>query len=117
MESKRESDIYMSEQSEKMIWKKNFRVDVGRYVESSPNHYAVTKMVRICMKKQIRYCITPQIKGKLIKTQQLCWRICTDKDSNQTHIFWKCEIIMLFWDSIQLSICKRLGTRYPEIVW
>lgn len=51
--------------------------------------------------------------GKQLMKDQMCWRLCKDKNSNHTHMFWICPVVQIFWKKIYRIICKVLDYKIP----
>ena len=60
-------------------------------------------------KNLTRYFITPKLKGKQTGSQHACWRLCGERDANHTHIFWSCDKLNPFWESVQNIMKDILG--------
>jgi hypothetical protein len=114
MGSRGDSTIYV-----KNKWEKELGEDISEEVWNDmwQTQQTTTQSLgwrEFAWKNLIRYFITPQIKSKQTKTQQICWRKCDQNDSNHSHIFWTCNKIQPFWDVVHSTICEVLGYDIPH---
>uniref|UniRef100_A0A3B3BI18 Uncharacterized protein n=1 Tax=Oryzias melastigma TaxID=30732 RepID=A0A3B3BI18_ORYME len=62
----------------------------------------------------LRFFITPQIATKQQGKPKYCWRQCGHVNANHSHIFWLCDKLRIFWDSVIKTIEGIMGYIIPK---
>ena len=65
-------------------------------------------------KNTVKYFITPKIRRRFASAQQPCWRECGQVNVDHAHIFWGCEKLQNFWQTIWSLIKKIIGYGIPK---
>ena len=71
-------------------------------------------------KNVLRFFITPKIQSKYLGNPQYCWRQCGHRNADHSHIFWKCDKLRSFWDSVVGIMVEVFGyeiTSDPRVLY
>ena len=65
-------------------------------------------------KNLLRYFVTPYIKSKQTKVNQICWRECGHINPNHLHVFWSCVKLQPLWSEVLQIIEEVLQYEVPR---
>src|SRR4029434_7568852 len=64
-------------------------------------------------KNLIRFFITTKIQSKKSTSHQPCWSQCGSLNAHHSNIFWSCEGVKCFWESVHSVLIAVLGYEIP----